>query len=313
MVLAISPEIKAEICQILQAFLLDIDYKLLPLQIYPAVEDEVKLHFKSQGFSDEFVSKIHRQIESSVGIATTAFQTTPFNIQCTIAIFTTYVLVIDDFVNDLEFKNHLKRFNICLLTRKPQGSPFLESMGEFLSSFSSIFGQFASDMIIKDTLQFISASYVEAESENLRFPPEANLFPTYFRLKVGAAEAYSFMLFPIEQFPEAECLGHYLPLIPDLICAFNWINDIMSFYKEMVEMEEFNFIQNSARCEGLTQLEFLKKLCDDTSDMIRNLRTRGKAYPGLSKVIEAFLSGYVMYHMTQTRYRMDDLDLTFVS
>lgn len=313
MAIAARPEIKAELSGIIQEFLLDIDYEFPPLKLYPAVGSEVKLHFKNNGFTDEFVSKIEPQIKPSVGIATTTFQTAPFNIQCTVAIFTTYCLIIDDFAHDLEFKHHLKRFNICLLTRQPQGSPVLESMGEFLSSFHSIFGQFASDMIIKDSLQFISACYAEVESENIQFPTEAHLFPSYFRMKVGVAEAYSFMLFPTAQFSEAECFQYCLPLIPYLTSGFNWINDIMSFYKEIVEMDNCNFVTNSARCKGLTEVEFLRKLCDDTSDVIRTLRMLGKAHPGLSKVLEAFVSGYVVYHLTQTRYRMEDLDLTFVS
>ncbi|KGO36747.1 Trichodiene synthase [Penicillium expansum] len=313
MILSASPEIKAELSGIIQAFLSNIGYEFRPLELYPAVEDEVKLHFKNHRFSDEFVSKIEPQIKPSVGIATTTFQTTPFNIQCTVAIFTTYCLIIDDSAHDLEFKNHLKRFSICLLTRQPQANPVLESMGEFLSSFHSIFGQFAGDMIIKDLLQFIAACYTEAESDHLQFPAGAHLFPSYFRLKVGVAEAYSFMLFPIAQFSEVECLRYCLPMIPYLTWGFNWINDILSYYKEIVEMDNCNFVANSARCKGLTQIKFLRELCDDTSDVIRTLRTLATAHSGLSKVVEAFVSGYVTYHLTQTRYQMEDLDLAFVS
>ncbi|KAJ5158759.1 uncharacterized protein N7500_008410 [Penicillium coprophilum] len=311
MVIAVSSDIKAEVSGTLQSFLLNIGYEFPPLKLHPAVEDEVKLHFKHNGFPEEFISKIEPQIKPSVGIATTTFQKTPFNIQCTVAVFTTYCLIIDDFAHDLDFRHHLKQFNICLLTRQPQGSPVLESMGKFLSSFHSIFGQFAGDMIIKDSLQFISACYAEAESENIQFPAEAHLFPSYFRLKVGVAEAYSFMLFPTTQFSEAECLQYCLPLIPYLTWGFNWINDIMSFYKEMVEQDRFNFVANSARCKGVTHIESLKKLCDDTSDLIRTLRTLGKAHIGISNAIEAFVSGYVTYHLTQRRYQMGDLDLTF--
>ncbi|KAF4767117.1 hypothetical protein HAV15_009452 [Penicillium sp. str.  len=276
MAMAALPEIKAELSGIIQEFLLDIGYEFPLLKLYPAVEGEVKRHFRNNGFSDEFVSKIKPQIKTGIGIATTTFQTTP-------------------------------------LQHTMHRSPVLERMGEFLSSFHSIFGQFAGDMIIKDSLQFISACYAEAESENIQFPAEAHLFPSYFRLKVGVAEAYSFMLFPTAQFSEAECLRYCLPLIPYLTLAFNWINDIMSFYKEIVQMENCNFVTNSARCKGLTETEFLRKLCDDTSDVIRTLRTLGKAHPGLSKAVEAFVSGYVVYHLTQTRYRMKDLNLTFVS
>lgn len=78
-------------------------------------------------------------------------------------------------------------------------------------------------------------------------------------------------------------------------------------------MDNCNFVTNSARCKGLTEIEFLRKLCDDTSDVIRTLRTLGKAHPGLSKAVEAFVSGYVVYHLMQTRYRMEDLNPTFVS
>ncbi|KAJ5185518.1 Trichodiene synthase [Penicillium cf. griseofulvum] len=313
MAIAVSTELKAEISGIIQAFLLDIGYEFPPLKPYSAVGDEVKLHFKHNGFSDEFISKIEPQIMPGVSIATTTFQTTPFNIQCTVAIFTTYSLIIDDFAHDPEFKRHLKQFNTCLLTRQPQGTPVLESMGKFLSSFHAIFGQFGGDMIIKDSLQFISACYLEAESENPQFPAEAHLFPSYFRLKVGVAEAYSFMLFPITQFSEAECLQYCFPLIPYLTWGFNWINDIMSFYKEVGETDNFNFVANSARCKGLSQIELLRKLCDDTSDVIRTLRTLGKAHLEVSKAVEAFVPGYVTYHLTQARYRMEDLDLTCVS
>ncbi|KXG46760.1 Trichodiene synthase [Penicillium griseofulvum] len=313
MAIAVSTKLKAEISGIIQAFLLDIGYEFPPLKQSSAVEDEVKLHFKHDGFSDEFISKIEPQIKPGVSIATTTFQTTPFDIQCTVAIFTTYSLIIDDFAHDPEFKRHLKQFNTRLLTRQPQGTPILESMAEFLSSFHSIFGQFGGDMIIKDSLQFISACYLEAESANLQFPIEAHLFPSYFRLKVGVAEAYSYMLFPTSQFSEAERLQYYLPLIPYLTWGFNWINDIMSFYKEVGETDNFNFVANEARCKGLTQIELLRKLCDDTSDVIRTLRTLGKVHLELSGVVEAFVSGYVTYHLTQVRYRMGDLGLTCVS
>ncbi|CAG8887217.1 unnamed protein product [Penicillium egyptiacum] len=92
-----------------------------------------------------------------------------------------------------------------------------------------------------------------------------------------------------------------------LTWVFNWINDLMSSYKEMVNMENLNFITNSARCKGLTQVESLKSSVMNTSDVIRRLRTLGKAHSGLQRLVEAFVFGYVTYHLTQTRYRMEDL------
>lgn len=99
------------------------------------------------------------------------------------------------------------------------------------------------------------------------------------------AEAYSFMPFPTAQFSEAECPRYCLPLIPYLTLGFNWIDNIMLFYKEMVEMENCDFVTNSARCKGLTEIEFLRKLCDDTRDVIRTLCTLGKAHPGYRRFL----------------------------
>jgi hypothetical protein len=64
----------------------------------------------------------------------------------------------------------------------------------------------------------------------------------------------------------------------------------------MDEMDKCNFVIKSARCKELTQVEVLRKLCGDTSDVIRTSRPPGKAHFGLSKVIEAFLPGYKTYH-----------------
>lgn len=312
MVLEVTPGSKAEISEIIQAFLVDIEYKLPPLQIDRGIDHEVKSHFKDNGFSEEFIFKIETQIKPGVGLATTAFRSTPFEIQCTVAIFTTYCLIIDDFARDPEFRHHLKQFNVCLLARHPQDNPVLQSMAEFMRSFYPLFGQFSTDMIIKDSLQFISACYVEAENEKLCFPAEARQFPYYFRLKVGVAEAYSFMLFPIAQFSELECLKHCLPIIPYLIRAFNGVNDIMSFYKELAEMEKCNFIANSALCKDTNQMEFMRKLCDRLVQVIRTLRTLGRVHLGVSEAIESFIQGYVAYHLVQTRYRMEDLDMRIV-
>lgn len=55
--MAALPEIKAEFSGIIQAFLLDIGYEFSLLKLYPAVEGEVKRHFKNNEFSDEFVDQ----------------------------------------------------------------------------------------------------------------------------------------------------------------------------------------------------------------------------------------------------------------
>lgn len=309
-----SDDTKAELTEILRKFLSDIQYELPVLEMDPTVTDQVNLHLKEAGFSDEDLLKLARTIQTAVGLAVLTYQTVPFDVQVTVAIYTVYNLIIDDRANGPEFRKDLNSLNTRLLTGKPPGISLLQSYDKFLATMHETFGQFPGDMIIKDTPQFMSGSCLEAEGDKtLKWPVEAPEFANYFRLKVGLPEGFAFMLFPTQQFTEEEVLRDCLPVIPYLVSYINWLNDIMSLYKEVVEVENCIFINNSAKAQGLAPLEFLRKLCDDTVGVVRILRTLGKDNSRLGRALEAYIQGYIVYHFTQKRYRLADLGLPLVS
>jgi hypothetical protein len=302
---------KAEYIKILQRFLGDIAFEFPSGHYNFAVEDQVKMHFKEAGFSEKFIRDLQPIIQTSAGIAMTAYHSTPFEVQRIIGIYTTYAIAIDDRAQ--EMKHDLKDFSTLLLSEKPQGNKLLQSFAHFMKPMRQIFGQFGGDMVIKDSLQFVSSCYLEAEAKDrLLFPEDAPEFAQYLRLKTGVAEAYAFMLFPEKQFLEDEYLGTYLPAIWYMQAYLNSANDIMSFYKETLELEDCNFIHNSAKSRGLILSESLQKLCTETAELVQRLRSLGSTQPKISVAMEDFIQGYIVYHLSQPRYRLRELDLPMV-
>ena len=230
----------------------------------------------------------------------TTYHSTPFEVQRIIGIYTTYAIAIDDRAQ--EMKHDLKSFSACLVSKKPLGNKLLQSFANFLKPMNCIFGQFGGDMIIKDSLQFVSSCYLEAEAnKQLLFPANSPDFAQYLRLKTGVAEAYAFMMFPEQQFLEDECLGTYLPMICYMQGYLNSTNDIMSFYKETLQLEDCNFVHNSAKSRGIIPTEALQNLCTETVELVQRLRCLSSTYPGLSVTMEGFIQGYVVYHLCQQR------------
>ncbi|KAJ5717684.1 hypothetical protein N7488_003330 [Penicillium malachiteum] len=250
-----SDPIREEYTEIFQSFLHDIDFRIPNHEYHAALQSEMTLHFTEEGFSEKFIRRLRPILEASAGIALTTFYHASLDVQRVVGIYTVYAIFTDDQVKELE--HDLKQFSFNLLSGKPQNNKFMQSYAQFLTGMHDIFGQFGGDMIIKDTIQFISACYLELklDTNNLSFPRDAPDFPYYIRIKTGVAEAYAFMIFPEHLFPEEKCLGTYLPIISYIQAYFNFLNDIMSSYKEAFEEEDCNFVDNSAKTLGVTRIQ----------------------------------------------------------
>ncbi|KAJ5720942.1 uncharacterized protein N7483_008876 [Penicillium malachiteum] len=301
--------ISEEYTEIFQSFLHDIDFQIPNHEYHADLQSEMTLHFIEEGFSEKFICRLRPVLEASAGIAMTTFYHASLEVQKIVGIYTAYAIFIDDQAKELE--HDLKQFSLNLLSGKPQNNKVLQSYAQFLTGMHDIFGQFGGDMIIKDTIQFISACYFELklDTNNLSFPRDAPDFPNYIRIKTGVAEAYAFMVFPECLFPEEHYLGTYLPMISYLQAYLNSANDIMSSYKEAFEEEDCNFVDNSAKALGVTRIQALRKVCADTVELVGRLRCLSSANSGLCATVESFIHGYVMYHLCQRRYRLEELGL----
>ncbi|RAL01218.1 terpenoid synthase [Aspergillus ibericus CBS 121593] len=144
----------------------------------------------------------------------------------------------------------------------------------------------------------------------LTVPKEAQRWPFYLRLKSGIAEAYAWMAFPPALYPENTHFRVYLLAVPELTYVFNAVNEIFSFHKEcIVGTERSNFVSNVAIANSVSPLRALELLCDETIQAMRRVRSILSVKPGMKQDIEPLFHGYILYHLSQTRYRLAELHI----
>lgn len=165
-------------------------------------------------------------------------------------------------------------------------------------------------MVIKTTIEFIEGTNVENDFNEF-VPMNAVRFPRYLRVKTGFAETYAHAIFPNDIFPENEFRKFYLPALPVLCDLIDFINDMLSFYKETIRgNERINYICNIAKSSGKTALQCLY----DTSDVIENrvaeVRRILKPHPALLAHANDYLAGYIGWHIcTTSRYHLDEVKI----
>ena len=80
----------------------------------------------------------------------------------------------------------------------------------------------------------------------------------------------------------------------------------MSFYKEELEGETGNYVQDRASVTRKTSLDALHDLIEDTLAGVERARAvlrEGKA----RDCWESFVAGYISYHINNPRYRLADI------
>lgn len=80
----------------------------------------------------------------------------------------------------------------------------------------------------------------------------------------------------------------------------------MSFYKEVLEGETGNYVQDRALVSGKSSLETLNDVIEDTIagvERVRRILGEGKT----RDAYESFVAGYVAFHVNSTRYRLADI------
>ncbi|KAI9370802.1 terpenoid synthase [Aspergillus egyptiacus] len=303
---------KQEYTSILQVFLRDISYHTPHHEYDFALEHDVYEYFVSLGFAPGLLVRLKPIARWSTGIAVTTYPWLSRSIQRVIAIYTVYLIAIDDLAP--EMKNDLKGFSQRLYrTQQPENQLLRCFLGFMDVDVCSLYGQFSRDMMLKANIDFVAACYLEVEleaSRGISLPREALSFPYYLRQKSGIAEVYALLAFPAELYPEDLYLTRFLPAIPDLVYVFNVVNDIMSFYKEsIVGTEKANLVSHIATVKSLSALRSLQHLCQETSEAIERIRAILSAVPQMQQDIENIFHGYTLYHLSQSRYRLKELGI----
>ncbi|KAL4962488.1 terpenoid synthase [Aspergillus stella-maris] len=301
---------KDEYRDLLTQFMRDISFRKHECGPFAYVERAILEYFRAHNFSPEFIRRGYPAIKASCAIATTTYPFVSVETQEVIAIYTSFAILIDDTTN--VSTDDLQSFLARLCGGQSQPNPLLRDMLRFIADvIPQHYGPFASDMIRKSIIEFISACVIENNyTGKIKLAKTAPDFPYFLRHKTGMAEAYAFFTFPEELFPENTFLPVYFPVIPDLVKYLNLANDLLSFYKEsIVGRETFNYISNHANTHKLRPADSLRDTVLSLTICVSNTKET-LASPengGLRDAVTKVFNGYVIYHSSSARYRLAEL------
>ncbi|OCH89694.1 terpenoid synthase [Obba rivulosa] len=184
-----------------------------------------------------------------------------------------------------------------------QDSGMLGEFARCLSAAWKCYPRFAASAIMTSSLNFVDASIMENTSSDIAVRPGALAFVEHRRIKTGAAEAYAHFIWDKAQFPD---VAEYVQAIPDANLYVDYVNDILSFYKEELAGETPTYIQDRALACGQSRLAALHNVIDDTIAAVERVRTilgEGCARDAW----EGFVAGYIGFHMSCPRYRLSEV------
>ena len=147
------------------------------------------------------------------------------------------------------------------------------------------------------------------EQYNFHGFPGSREFPLFLRRLNGLGHCVGASLFPAEQFNEQALFTEITTAIAQMEPLMVFVNDLISFYKEFDDLrDQTSLVKNYCQVEGISLDQALEKLTRDTiscSEQMLNV-FEGKD-PKVVATLEAFIQGYVTWHLCDKRYRMNEI------
>ncbi|KAJ8474105.1 hypothetical protein ONZ45_g16068 [Pleurotus djamor] len=187
----------------------------------------------------------------------------------------------------------------------------LEALAKQLRMLHEHFGHMQANGIVTATVKCMTSLWHEPKVPHERRDTDTTLdcccgFPRYVRGMSGTGEAFAMFIFP----REVE-FSVYAQAIPSLTGIVGYLNDVLSLHKEELAGEDTNFITTMAKHHDTTKSQIFLKLSDqvvrwfDISHRILDVRLSGSAEA--FGAFMSFMQGYVDYHTSAARYRLDEV------
>ncbi|KAJ7120921.1 isoprenoid synthase domain-containing protein [Mycena epipterygia] len=271
-------------------------------------------------------------------------------LQLLFAKITVLGLLIDDSVQDEAVCAEIAQFSHKLFLGEPQGNRMLALFHATLKELSSVYenNEVLRDMAVIPWIAFLDGCLMEREMfMSQREAPKATYleglaptFPRYVRVKGGASESYVAGIFKATKEQNLP-FSKYIKAVPDAIFISDVMNDILSFHKEELAGETYNFIHlrtrslSSAGKRGSgvagewTTDDTFHLLCQEVLEATRRVdgvlrleecerKMRGEIVPEASDGVDeldveiakqwrAWRDGYISWHLECRRYKLDFL------
>ncbi|KAJ3554930.1 hypothetical protein NM688_g2850 [Phlebia brevispora] len=264
------------------------------------IEQRVREIVKPWDLSGVSPKRFNASLTTGVDIAGSSYPYTSINTQVHIAIFTLLATCFDDFLTDSDAMSEFSdRFRAGL----PQRLPLLQYFADSLSSMSTYFLPFAARAIVNSALVYMNRNVFDKEASEMPIHEAARQYIEWKRLQNGMAEAYALFIWDKHSFSS---IHSFIQAVPEVVLCVNYMNDILSFYKEELEGDVTNYIHERAKVTGRETNAVLFDVVNDTIEAVKRARdiVQGDAERA---AVDAFVAGYTVFHVYSPRYRLLDL------
>ncbi|KAJ8088609.1 hypothetical protein PM082_013852 [Marasmius tenuissimus] len=220
-----------------------------------------------------------------------------------VALYTALGAAVDDlsFETDSEF---VESFNERFIQGLPQGHPVSEAFAVLTREAAvNYFNRPQAALITTCTLDFLASLSMDTavrEMENLADYPS---FVDYWRMLSGLPKAFAVFLFP----PDIP-FASYVHTLPYISVYINGVNDVLSFYKEELAMDEDNYPSKFAKGSAtLTKYDVIQRVVDDVVEADKITLKGLASNPQALDCWNTFRSAWVPFHIVCPRYRLREL------
>ncbi|KAK1220809.1 hypothetical protein PQX77_016380 [Marasmius sp. AFHP31] len=241
-----------------------------------------------------------KYLSAGVLIATTAYSHLAPRTRVHVAIYSACVTALDDiFRQDPE---NMGGFSERFAKGLPQDNPMLEVLAKVIQETFQYYGRVQSALIVTSTLDFVTSLSVELEIPRVKNATEFSSFASYCRTISGISVAYGMFIFPADV-----PLSTYVSCVPLMSTYINCINDVLSFYKEELNMEDDNLASMLAKGSSITKYDAIQRLADDAADADKRVLKALADYPPALDSWQSFRKGYVYFHTSSPRYKLHEV------
>ncbi|KAI9042827.1 uncharacterized protein KD926_004892 [Aspergillus affinis] len=296
-------------------FLDSINYRLpshtSDVSLYDAVTDLIRGH----GIEPQKATSIAR---TGTAAAEFFYPLHPRATKLEIATFTALFFVTEDLTESC--LDGLKNFRQNLVLGNPQPR-VLQSWLDSNRRLDAHYPQFSVDRITHGMMSYVSSVTIEKLVPESFFSPgvcggcggsndiKAPQFPRYFRGMTGIPDVFAYFILTDELYSLSR-LTRLTFMAPDLNDFTNGVNDLLSFYKESVVGDETgNFVHQEAFVRDTGISTVLERLAEDIVKRIENILDTASRDVVLLEFTEAYIMGYIAFHLREPRYRFSELDI----
>lgn len=233
----------------------------------------------------------------------------PFEYQVIVAQLTIFFFHADDIL-DAE-PALIRQLQLRLATGQPCGDPVLDWFArELIPRLWTYFDPLIANMIVVACYDFLNGIGIELVTKNVEVhPASGRSFPTWMRFKTGLSPMYALLALARHSDPNLPTGGvdQYVQAIPDVITFTNIVNDVISFYKELLAGEKENYVAMRALADNVDLLTALQDMADEGIRLYKRVMAGLEGAPEYQANFDAYAKGITHFHTSSPRYRMKEL------